>query len=295
MENLNLKKGDDLEEAIENIQKILAIQNPSLKEADFTIKRKKIILPGGVRKEVDLYIEVDPGDDMKSIFIFECKNWEKPVNPGEITIFNKKIEETNATTGFFLAKSFSKYAIQEAKKYPRIKLLHVEDNYIYTEYFPKINLYDQGIIVAGIKCVQKGAKEVEEKLRNLDPNVPVYFQGEKTDIKTLIRYVLSPQIIFEKMSTQTTEEGYYKYEHEKEFTFTAQQFIVDNIEIERAKIKINFEITICKPTSVTKFKIPNKGQYLKLTFKTADGKTSEFTLAKGEKSNIFMTKIEEKN
>ncbi len=134
--NKNLDKGNLLEEAVEKIETLIIQTNPSLGKSKFSIERKNIIILGGVKKEIDLFVKVDPGNSLESIFIFECKNLEKPVAANEITLFSVKINETNANKGFFIAKKFSRDAINEAKKYQRIELIKASNDFNYFEEIP---------------------------------------------------------------------------------------------------------------------------------------------------------------
>ncbi len=121
--NLSKYKGDILERAVEQIEYQIIKTNPSFKYADFTIEKNKFITVNGVKHEIDIYINIIHGFDYDSVFIFECKNWSKNIGKNEIINFEKKIDVTNAQKGFFIAKSFGKYAIAEANNNDRLILV----------------------------------------------------------------------------------------------------------------------------------------------------------------------------
>jgi len=99
-----LEKGNALEEAVHAIERTILASSPRHAEGTFQLEGKKIILANGVRHEVDLYVTASGGHGYESIFIFECKNWEKKVSKNDIIIFSEKIQITNAQWGFFVAR-----------------------------------------------------------------------------------------------------------------------------------------------------------------------------------------------
>ena len=119
----SLQIGDELESTVHLIETAILKRSPSLKENTFKIEAKKIISVEGVRHEIDVYVEVDLGKGYKAIFIFECKNWQGKVGKNDIIIFSEKIDATQAQNGCFIAKSFTKYAMAQAKRDSRVTLI----------------------------------------------------------------------------------------------------------------------------------------------------------------------------
>src|ERR1700730_12427930 len=113
------EKGDALEVAVAAIEELILRNSPVRPVFEY----KKIINAGGVHHEIDLYLTIDAGAGYKSIFIFECKNWEKPVGKNEVIIFSKKIIDVQATKGFIVAKDFTADAAAAGKQDPRIILM----------------------------------------------------------------------------------------------------------------------------------------------------------------------------
>lgn len=113
------EKGDALEVAVGAIEELI-LRNSSVRPV---FERKKIINVGGVHHEIDLYVTIDAGAGYTSVFIFECKNWEKPVGKNEILIFSKKIIDARATKGFMVTKDFTTDATAAANQDPRIILM----------------------------------------------------------------------------------------------------------------------------------------------------------------------------
>ena len=127
MPNPKQEKGDRLERAVLAIEQIILRDSPGYSQDRFRFASKRTIITEGVRHEIDVYVEIDHGKGYDTVFIFECKNWKDVVDKNEVIIFAAKIQATRAHRGFFVARSFSKYAIAQAALEPRIVLLHAAD------------------------------------------------------------------------------------------------------------------------------------------------------------------------
>src|SRR6266478_9530034 len=115
-------KGDALENAVAAIEEVILRSSACIGRKPI-IGKKKIITVNGVRHEIDVSVTADLAPGYKPIFIFECKNWKEAVNKNEIIIFSEKIDVSRATSGCFVAKSFTTDAVNQAKQDPRITLL----------------------------------------------------------------------------------------------------------------------------------------------------------------------------
>src|SRR5258707_7903089 len=107
-------KGDALENAVAAIEEVILQSSAGLGRKPI-VEKKKIIRVDGVRHEIDVYVTADLAPGYKSIFIFECKNWKEAVDKNAIIIFSKKIEVSHATSGCFVAKSYTSDAVSQAK------------------------------------------------------------------------------------------------------------------------------------------------------------------------------------
>src|ERR1017187_6496765 len=159
-----LKKGHQLEEAVRAIEETILRQSPGLKEGAFRIESRKLIYADGVKHEIDLWVSVEIAKGYKSIFVFECKNWEDKVSKNEIIVFCEKIDVTSAQKGFFVAKSFTRDAVAQAAKDARIQLLTAED--LPTE-MVEVPMQFHVIILEG------SAIELAFKSRGIRPDQPV--------------------------------------------------------------------------------------------------------------------------
>ena len=108
--------GDSLEETVQLLERAILQESASYADGTFQFEPKKIIIVDDVRHEIDLYVSVDHGNGYTAIFIFECKNWKKKIGKSEIIEFSEKVKVAPAQKGFFVAKSFTRYARAQAKK-----------------------------------------------------------------------------------------------------------------------------------------------------------------------------------
>jgi hypothetical protein len=100
------EKGNQLELALEFLQKAIMHKRYSSKTAKFTIQQGKHIKgPGGNGEEIDLYVEVEYSERERYIVIFECKNWDKKKMTKDLpTIVDNKVKICNAQNGFIVGK-----------------------------------------------------------------------------------------------------------------------------------------------------------------------------------------------
>jgi hypothetical protein len=55
---------------------------------------------GGVHYEIDIFVTIDLSNGYKSVFIFECKNWQEPVGKNEVIVLSEKIAGAQAQHGY---------------------------------------------------------------------------------------------------------------------------------------------------------------------------------------------------
>jgi hypothetical protein len=115
-------KGDALENAVAAIEKVILESSAGMGRKPI-IEKRKIITVAGVRHEIDIFVTAELAPGYRPTFIFECKNWKEAVGKNEIIVFSEKIDVSSATSGCFVAKSYTSDAVSQAKRDPRITLL----------------------------------------------------------------------------------------------------------------------------------------------------------------------------
>lgn len=108
-------KGDALENAVAAIEEVILRSSAGMGRKPI-IEKKKIITVNEVRHEIDVYVTADLAPGYQPVFIFECKNWKEAVGKNEIIIFSEKIDAARATSGCFVARSYTSDAVNQAKQ-----------------------------------------------------------------------------------------------------------------------------------------------------------------------------------
>ncbi|MEQ9660860.1 hypothetical protein [Fulvivirga sp.] len=70
------EKGDQLENAIERLEKTILGKYIGAERPEISIERNKIFVVDDVEYRPDLVITLYPNTDYESVIIFECKNWK---------------------------------------------------------------------------------------------------------------------------------------------------------------------------------------------------------------------------
>jgi hypothetical protein len=289
---INKLKGDLLENAVELIETIILKTNQNLENTDIKIERNKILNQNGIRHEIDLYIEINRGFEYKSIFIFECKNWDhKSVGKNEIIIFSEKIDVSLAQTGFFIAKKYSRYAEEQAKKDNRIKLLSFDDFGFDISMFPKFSSLYRDKKSEKIECTleptidnQRNKKEtgIVKKINISDIKVMDLDIDFKSYIQNISNTIIEKELGLSK--TKQLNSGIYKrcdtFEIKLDNKLLHQNYIYDHV-----KLKIDYKFIIGKPKIVSNYDIKKRARILGL----------EFTFEKNQKIELYFVKLNDLN
>jgi Restriction endonuclease len=255
-------KGTALELIVSAIETL--ILSTTLKIQDNGVVRidnRKIISVAGVRHEADIQVTVDLAEGYKSVFIFECKNWKEKVGKNEIIIFSEKIKVFNAQHGFFIAKSFTSDATEQAKLDQKIELVIAKENDPASTILPFGFQY----------TFQKPTNVIVKLIKNLHASnaepfditgKEVVLNGETVDfLKFLDSWVTSE--INESMKafpSGSLADGDYQRSCIARREFDAGQFTVDGADFQVIDLKIDFDIHLKRPSVLANFDISGRGQ-----------------------------------
>jgi hypothetical protein len=259
------EKGKELENAIGAIERTILRANPNLSEQSYTITFRKIITVDGVKHEIDVWIEFDNGDGYKSIFIFEARNWDKTIGKDHIFAFSAKIAAASAQTGYFVAKSVSKFARAAAKKDARVKLLKATDDFAASDRIKNFHVthQDQSKSVADFEVVVKPRPEQPPPSPTLNMNTsPLTLNGVAIDYAGYANFLVS-QVIQEHSLTVPShqmEDGTYPYEVSKDVVIPPNVMLVDGYEVQLIKIKVRYLFEVVRARVVSKFDIETRGR-----------------------------------
>lgn len=261
----NIEKGNALENAVRAIESTILYEYPGYREKDLRIEPKKIILVGGVRHEIDLHITAIHGADYDAIFIFECKNWKDKVGKNEIIVFAEKIQASNATRGFFVAKSYTADAKARAQANSRIKLL------LAAEYDPPAMMVPAnfhglhvGDVTADLNILGFEAKDLSAKKPINLELASCVLNGNSINLK---EYALA--WINEARENRTNHfpsiqsgEGMHILEFCEKQTFNKGEAIVNNRPVKCLELNGKIQVHVSKAVVISAFDVKGRGRYI---------------------------------
>jgi hypothetical protein len=266
-----LEKGNALEQAVRTLETVILRSFPGYSESAFRIEGKKLLRIGGVQHEIDIYITVDLGPGYKSVFIFECKNWEDKGGKNEIIVFSAKIDVTNAQRGFFVAKSYTADAVAQAELDPRIELLSA------------VELDPSALVIPGAYhaiFIGETNAAVCIRMEGASPNaIPVPIDVATASFVlngaagVLNDYVMSwvdtaKQARCDHFPSAHLDAGSYILEFSDERHFDAGQAVVNNMPVSIMTVKGTVKVQVRKPVIVSAFEVESRGRII--TVQTAD-------------------------
>jgi hypothetical protein len=281
-----IKKGNALEQAVHSIESAILQSAPGLSENVFRFESKKIIKQASVHHEIDVFVTVDVAPGYTSIFIFECKNWEKPVGKNEIIVFSEKIEACGAQKGFFVAKAYTKDAAAQAETDTRIKLLFADELDPATTPVP----FDFHVVLlenthSEFEIFQRSieAKERGRKQLTLSSSTAT-LHGLSANIEQYVKQWVDEACNSDAGTFPSAHlpEGTYPREIVVTRQYAPGEFILStegiiDAEIERAVLRTAYSIRIVRPPIVSHFEVHSRGRSCSFApVTTADGAEVQF-------------------
>ena len=249
-----------------DIERFILDHSPSLKEKPFLFENKKIINVGGVHHEIDIFVTIDLGDGYRSVFIFECKNWQEAVDKNEVIVFAEKIAAVQAQVGFFVAKSFTKDAHAQAAANPRISLLTASEPDPTTAPMP---FGFHGAILTpadlGATFFVRGADHSNFVSVNF-ATVTAKLLGNVIDLLKYLQNWAEEESSADvlKFRSERVPEGTYQRKAEGRREYAAGDLTLDEKDIERAEIQVSYNVTIVRPIVASYFEVESRGRVVSL-------------------------------
>jgi hypothetical protein len=258
------QKGKDLEQAVRLIELSILQSSPHLNEKSFQIETNKIVTVDGVRHEIDVYVTVKISAVHSAIYIFECKNWNHPVDKNEVIVFTEKIAVLSAQTGFFVAKQFSASATSQAAKDSRLKLLEFSQPERFgSDSFAALHVFQ----LLGVRSM------VSLRLRGWNGQPPVPMKMEETRVfvngkeSSLKQYGDDWTREMEANALRTLRSdqlpnGTHRASFEEERTFVPKEFIVNDKDVELVSNRVLLEFSVFHPPVLTEFDVKSRGRVI---------------------------------
>lgn len=260
------EKGNALQEAVHAIEEHILRTSPALKEKSFLFEDKKVICVGGVHHEIDIYVTVDAAPGYRAVFIFECKNWKEAVGKNEVINFSEKIEAVQATRGYFIAKSFTKDAKNQAKKDPRMELL------VATEHDPTgipvpNELHMMEIDPKHLEPRLRARNRTQGKIETFNPNtIRAELKGKPISLWEYLCAWADEAMRQDsaKIRSHRMTPGKYDREIEVARTFELGELVLDGKDMEDATMNMIYQVTIHRPPVMSYFEIESRGRVVAL-------------------------------
>src|SRR3984957_1288789 len=263
MPNKNKKKGDALERAVRLIRKTILESDPKFAGVKFSIEVNQIFRIKGVRHEVDVLVRTYPGSEIEALWIYECKNWKKPIGKNAIIVLSEKIDALNATRGFLVAKEFTKDATAQAEADQRIQLIP------YSEEF--INPLDVQLLY---NKIEPSSIVINIKERNAPPSprpivldydaVTCLVNGKKRDFYSFVTDYLDAIVEELKKEPKFYNEGEFCEPKGIVENFSNGELVVNSMDVERLVIYSHFWFSTQRKKIISKFELKDQGRVYSL-------------------------------
>ena len=244
-------KGKQLERSVEAIERAILETSPMYNKDTFRLESPKIIVLDGVKHEIDVWVEVEIAKGYKPVFIFECRNRVEKADKNDIIVFSEKIEASRAQHGFFVARSFTRYAEAQAEKDSRVTLLPVKE--LPVEEIPTpFDLHfvgQEGTPQAKLQMREAGVDE-PEKVWKLDVDTANFvFGGEQIPLREYLEAWVRVAID-ERTRTFPSNclpEGVYDLEANQQRTFADDELLVDDHPMSSIDLHVEFKMRVVRP------------------------------------------------
>ena len=253
-------KGNALENAVAAIEEVI-LQSSAGTGIKPIVQKKKIIIVNEVRHEIDVYVTADLGPGYKPIFILECKNWKEAVGKNEIIIFSEKIDVSRATSGCFVAKSYTSDAVNQAKQDPRITLLLASEYDTETgagafQFFTRspemtkldMTMFKRGSTGLDLKPILPEASELEYLGQPVNLQAQLSIWSMKVCTNDLMAFFEEP-----------VPAGVYHRTVDGELNFGPGQVRVNHEEVEKLAFHVEYKVTVTQVPVVSHFEVKTRG------------------------------------
>ena len=257
------EKGDALEAAVAAIEELI-LQSSSALNKKPLIEKKKTINVNGVHHEIDIYVTADLGPGYKSVFIFECKNWKEAVNKNEITIFSRKINVSQATSGCFVAKSYTADAEAEARQDPRITLLLATEHDPATSGF-NVDFFSRfpEMTKLSMKLSARGSKGLKLETVTFDA-AKIIYRGQRVDFRQQVNLwsIEACDKNLMEFFDEIVPKGIYHRSVDHERIFQVGELVVNDLDIEKMFLQIEYQVRVLKSQVVSHFEVKSRGRFI---------------------------------
>jgi len=262
MPNEKFKKGRSLERAVRFIQETILKSDPKLQGAKFSIEVNKTVIISGVRHEIDVLIKTLPDSLYESVWIFECKNWDRTVGKNEPIIFTAKVNAICANRGFIVARKISKYAKAQLELDKRLSFVPCVDDFL-----SPLNSIELVHAVHEPQTVEVRVKQ--RGVPPVDPPNVVDWKGKTCQVNNVeMDFLASLKPHIDRTIRRDQKESAEKYQLDGTYSdecselivFDPNEFKIGDMEVEHMALTVRFKVMVHRRKVVSKFELKDQGQ-----------------------------------
>jgi hypothetical protein len=224
-----------------HVERLLIAHRPQLVEKQISIELRKRKVIEGVLYEFDLWIESEDA----GLFLVECKDWKDkyPVGRDVVIVFDEKMQLTNASGGYIVARKFTRYAKARAQRQPRLTLQVMNEDLAGLALISGLHEVQTSLIWEECRIYLNGAHG--------DPGITgdrdCIYRGEPTTLSRL-GPELYKRALTERMSnepTSTMPEGSYRIDYEVEYD--SEDLEIGDFRPASIGVEVAFSVEVMQP------------------------------------------------
>lgn len=256
------KTGKELERAVRFIQQRILQSAPKFKGTEFTIESNKIVTVSGVRHEIDVLVKTHPDSQYQSTWIFECKDWKKPVGKKEISDLKEKVRAVAANHAFLVAKKISRDAAASIAQDNRLSYIPATDNFLSP--FNNLQLVHASFDLQPIRIsIKQRGTPPKANPDILDwRNCKCHSEGKILELIDYIRPFVDDLVVRQDPETMDKhmQIGTHLDRRAERLVFDDGELTFNEMPIQQMDIEVQFFITVERQKLLSKFELKNQGR-----------------------------------
>jgi hypothetical protein len=258
----SVRKGRALEDAVGFIQDAVLRSDPTFKGIEFTIDTRQTVKVKNVSYEVDVLVKTLLRTQLEATWIFECKNWARPVGRKEIQDLSTRVNALGATKGFIVAKSLSKNAYAQLEQEMRLEFIRCREDFWSPLNSTELIHTTHDLLPIGVLIKERGVPTIPSPARLDFRNLNCSLNGKTIDFVHYVHTQMDQMIAEDR--NQHLSQYFFEGNHWGESTgllkYSLGELMIDAMDVEYITIPLRFFITIRKRRIVSKFELEARGR-----------------------------------
>jgi hypothetical protein len=270
--------GEQLEKAVRAVEKAIIATDPNLRERSFTLDLRKRVVIEGVLHEIDVWVTLGASHDYDAIFIFECKDWKRPVSKNEVVVLAEKERAVRAQRGFLVARAFTKSAYAQSLHDNRIQLVQLSDPPIFDRI--EWTIFTRGDPDCSVEFLSK-------KGRWLPPapyqTLPAVLKGQPIEIQDYLDLWVTELVesLTEEFQVGNTSSVGVSHTLKARSERGFSELRLGGKKIVKIVVRVELQVANVRPTIVSKYEMASRGRFWAFSpVEVAPGQFLEISIAK---------------